>query len=158
MRIRSLFLAAALMIVPLAGAAQSPEASPTPAPKHDVCKPVPEPALDWIAEGLEGDDVTLGTAWAVKSDDFENVWFVAADLQGPDLDDEDGEIALFATNAINEDGTADENAGGRVLAVGGFAERFTDWPDADDYDISDEDDGADDAVECVEASLEDARD
>lgn len=153
MHVRSLFAALLVALVPVTALAQTPEASPTPEPKHEACKPVPDPAAEWISEGLEGDDVTLGAMWAVKSDDFENVWFVAADLQGPDLDGEDGEIALFATNAINEDGTADENAGGVVLTVNGFASEFTDWFDADPEKIDRDNHGAKEAIECVEASL-----
>lgn len=156
--IRRVLMVVSLFVVaflPGSVLAQTPTASPTPEPKHDICKPVPEPAAEWISEGLEGENVELGVMWAVKSDDFENVWFVAADLEGPELDDEDGEIALWSTNAIEKDGTAEEG-GGLVLSVNGFASEFSDWFDADEYDVSDEDHGAKEAVECVEASLEDA--
>lgn len=130
--------------------AATPSASPTPEPVHERCIVAPAATVAWIGEGLYEDDGTsLRNAWAVKSDDFKNVWFVAADLEGPGLEDDD-EIALWATDAIEEDGTADPIGGGLVVSVNNVAEAFSDWFPASDYDVSGGDDGAEEAIECAD--------
>lgn len=144
--------AAALSLALVSTPAASPEA--TPEPLHEECVAVPEPLLDWISEGiLPETEAELPFAWMVKSDDFENVWFVAGDLDGPELDDPDN-IALWATNGPAEDGTYEDGDGGLVLSVDGYAKEFTDWFDAETRDVSRDDDGADTVLECAEATAE----
>lgn len=126
----------------------TPPASPTPEPVHDRCIVPPASALDWIALGLYPEDGTeLSDTWAVRSDDFENVWFVASDLDGPGMDGPD-EIALWATSALDEDGQHAPGDGGVVLSVNGIAAEFSDWPEAGDR-ATDADDGAEDALDCA---------
>jgi hypothetical protein len=66
---------------------------------------------------------SLRNGQAVKSNDFQNVFMVAADLQGSGLGGT-GDIGVWATNSL------DPNAG-IVMAVDGVAKEFSDWPDAD---------------------------
>ena len=96
---------------------------------------------------MEG--VTLSDVWVTKSDDFENVWFVGAKLNGLGLD-EDTHVAVWATSLINEDG--EYTGTGLIFSVGGFANEFSDWGDggSTDAEMSLSDDGAEEVQECVE--------
>lgn len=146
---RALF---ALALLPLAFLLQTESATPpgTPAPVHDRCIAVDPLVVDAIESGIKPEtDATLHNVWAVRSDDFELVWFVAGDLEGPGLEAKD-DIAIFATNMLGEDGTYD-GLGGMVLAVGGFATEFSVWPDGGktDAEMSIFDDGAELAEDCA---------
>lgn len=83
---------------------------------------------------------------AVKSGDYENAYFVAAELDGPGLND-DGDVAVLFTNRIDEVGV--------IMAVNEVAKAFFVWPDADgtDADATMERDGAEAAVDCSETVL-----
>jgi endonuclease YncB( thermonuclease family) len=113
------------------------------------CEEVPQEIVEAIATGiLPETGATLRGAQAVKSKDFEKVWFVAADLEDPGLDGTD-QIGVWATNNIQHAG------GGLIFAVDGFAQQFTDWGHGDTTDahITMADDGADEATRCVRRSL-----
>lgn len=130
---------------------QTPPATPgTPPPVHDRCIAVDPLLVETIESGLKPDTgATLHNVWAVRSDDFELVWFVAGDLEGPALDADD-DIAIFATNMLDEDGNYDGGAG-FIFAVGGFATEFSDWPDGGntDAEMSIFDDGAELSEDCA---------
>jgi len=96
--------------------------------------------------------VSVYDGWAVRSDDFELDWFVAVQLQGEGF--ESGHIAVFATNAMDEDG---EDKPGQMFAVGAFANEFSDLGDGGDTQagFSRSNDGASIAEGCVEAAQPD---
>jgi hypothetical protein len=115
---------------------------PTDTPDVSRCEPASPALIDAISEGLNiagGGSLTNG--FTVRSEDFDEVFFVAAELVGADLD---GEVAVWATNRL--DGT------GSVFSVGGFANEFSDWGDggATDANLSLDDDGAEEAEDCAE--------
>ena len=89
---------------------------------------------------------SLRAAHAVRSEDFENVWFIAAEIDGPGMDGT-GDIAIWATN-IEPSSTAPS---GSVFAVGGFATEFSVWPEGDGF--SQFDDGAGEARDCVRSEV-----
>lgn len=63
---------------------------------------------------------TLVKAAAVKSPDFEKVYFVAVEFALPGVDNP---RAVFATNDLGDDGI--------IFAVDGIAKEFTTWIDGD---------------------------
>jgi hypothetical protein len=110
------------------------------------CTRVPPALVKVIATGLEVQGGgNLRFAQAVKSEDFESVYFVSADIQGPGLDGS-GDVGTWATNRLAA-------GGGLIFAVDSVAQEFSDWGDADqtDANITMQDDGAQLSRECVEA-------
>ncbi len=95
------------------------------------CVPVPAVLLGNIEAGLDGR--SLGRAAAVKSRDFENVWMVAAVIEGV------GEAGVWGTN--------DLGGGGLIASVDGYANQFSDWGRLPDASIVS--DGAGEARDCV---------
>lgn len=85
------------------------------------CEPVTDAFAGLIASGLtvEG-GAGLRAAQAVRSRDFESLWFVSADLQAERLQGRE-ELATWATN--------DLGGAGFVYAVPGRATIFSDWLD-----------------------------
>jgi hypothetical protein len=63
------------------------------------CVDVPPVLVDAISAGLKFPGVAIRDAKAVKSDDFEQAWFVSADLEGDGVNlDGPGDIATWVTN------------------------------------------------------------
>lgn len=101
---------------------------------------MPAALLDGIATGLTADGgATLSNGWAVKSDDFDNVFMVAAVITAPSVD----EVAVWATNSLD--------TAALIFAVDGMAQEFSDWGDADKTGaaIRSSDHGVDEAKDCV---------
>ena len=84
-----------------------------------------------IQEGTEGR--SLGKAAAVKSEDYEDVWMVAAMIEGAH------DAGVWATN--------DLQGGGVIFSVDGFANQFSDWGRLEGASITT--DGADEAKDCA---------
>lgn len=94
-----------------------PEA--VPARPAVTCEPVPQNLRDLIGETLtvQGGG-SIGRAGAVRSGAHANAYFVAAEIQGPGMDDA---VGTWATNRL--DGT------GMILSVDGTAKEFSVLPD-----------------------------
>lgn len=141
---------------PTAAPTEQPEPTDVPEPtdqsiaeEANRCEPVDDALVDGISEGLTVDGGgSLRNARAVRSEDYEKVWFVAADLQGESLEGSE-DIGIWATNSL----TVGE---GLIMAVGGYATEFSDWGDGGQTDaqLSINDDGAQEARGCVEAAGE----
>jgi len=86
----------------------------------------------------------LKSAKAVKSKDFESVYFISAELEGEGMNNS---IATFATNRLGE--------GGSIFSVNYVAKEFSDWGFGPDTtaDITMSDDGAEESVNCVKNNL-----
>lgn len=125
-----------MVAVLVAGCGGGPTAGGgTQAPNR--CVSVSAELVDAIETGLTvSGGGTLGAAQAVKSNDFEQAWFVAAEIRGPSLD----EVGVWATNGL----TAGD---GLIFAADGFAKEFSDWGDGPGFSIAD--DGAQEAKNCV---------
>jgi hypothetical protein len=108
------------------------------------CVAVPKGLVDAIEEGLtvQGGG-TLRNARAVKSEDFNNVYMVAAELQGAGLEGAD-DIGVWATNGL-------QAGEGLIFAVDAVAKEFSGWGDADrtDAQITQAADGAQEAADCA---------
>lgn len=115
---RRLLIGTLLLTVACSGGG-STSAKSTPGP----CVAVSQAMLDGIASGAEKSvgTVKLSRGEAVKSPDFDKVYFIAAHLSAPGVKDE---VAVWSSNSLAP-------GGGLILAVDGYAQQFTVWPDAD---------------------------
>lgn len=106
----------------------------------DGCLEVAESMLEGIATGGET-AITPVAGAAVLSPDFSTVYFVAMKFSAEGVPDQ---VGVWASNSL-------EAGGGIIMAVDGFAQEFTDWPDADrtDAQISKADPSVDAAKACL---------
>ncbi len=152
---RHFLLAGVLLVAVIAGCAGdttseesegSQAQAPSPQTASDAkCERASRELLDAIGTGLEvGGGGELRRGYIVRSGDFEKVYMVAADIQGPGLEGGD-DIGVWATNSK-------QAGGGIIMAVNGVAQEFSDWGDADKTDaaIDQSADGVDQAIACVE--------
>lgn len=79
---------------------------------------------------------------AVKSEDFDNIYFIAAEIEGPGFY-ENGQFGLWAAESL-------EPGQGKIYSVNTRAKAHSDWPDAD-ASITQRSDGAEEAMACVDA-------
>ena len=109
------------------------------------CTNVPRGLVEEIEKGLTVQGTTLTNARAVKSEDFKQVQFVSAEIEGPGIDGS-GQIGTWAKGGSLGDG-------GGVTSVDGFALEYSDWADGplSDAELSVTDDGAQESRDCVAA-------
>lgn len=115
----------------------------------DRCLPVPKALTDALEDGLrkKGKDTGIeptgiGKGAAVKSDDFEKVFYVSAPIEGPD------QVGTWATNSLKV-------GEGLIIAADSVAMEFTDWgaaaqpgsPAAEVQGL--ENDGAQESRDCI---------
>lgn len=82
-----------------------------------ACLEVPQNIVDWIEKGLTANgEAKLVNAQAVKSNNFEKVYFVSAEFTGPGFNNE---VGTWSTNNIEDEAL--------VLSVNAMAKEFTDW-------------------------------
>ncbi|AEL26868.1 hypothetical protein [Cyclobacterium marinum] len=117
----------------------------TPSTENETknrCEDVPDSIAQRLIFGLNTDGITLRNVKVVKSKDFESVYFISGDLQGPGLEGEN-DIATFATNRLDNSGL--------FFSVNYVAEEFSDWPlgSKTDFNLSMNDDGAQESKDCV---------
>jgi hypothetical protein len=123
-------------------AATPTEQQPTPAATSRCETPSPQ-LVAAISDGLTiTGGGSLRGAQAVRSADFEKVWFVSADLEGSGLEGDD-EIATWSTN--------DLDGRGMIFSVNAVAREFSEWGSGPGFSMSDE--GATESAECVKNAL-----
>jgi hypothetical protein len=79
--------------------------------------------VDAISTGLVG-GTNLSAARMVKDPERQNVWLIAAEINGPGIESA-GDVGVWATNNPDDPGT--------IFAVDSFAGEFSSWgrmPDA----------------------------
>ncbi len=120
----------------------APTAS-TPAASANRCVVVSQKKLNRIADLLTvSGGGSLANGHAVKSNDFESLWFIAATINGPQMGS--NTIGIWATNTL-------EAVTGGIFSVDSFAEEFSDWVvgSTTDANITQNDDGAQEAAQCA---------
>jgi len=149
-----IFLALVVSVVVVScGAVDGPAESAAPAAEavqEDEpparCESVSEEVVAALASGLtvQGGG-TLRDAWAVRSNDFENVYFVAAEIDGPGIEG-DGDIGVWTAS--------DPSSPGGHYSVNAVAKEFSDWGDggATTAGFSLADDGVSESRDCVRDS------
>jgi hypothetical protein len=125
---------------------QTPTDAPTAIPTPTRCLDAPEELIQAIETGLTvggGGWLDAMTAQAVKSNDFNSVYFVAAAIYGPGMGQK-GVIGVWATNNLTP-------GQGLIYAVDAVALEFSDWGDGrrTDAQMSVVSDGASEAADCV---------
>ena len=120
-----------------------PTETEKPVEQANRCLEVPEAVVASLNEGFNTEGLILRNAKAVKSSDFESVYFISADIQGAGLEGED-DIATFTTNSL-------ESGGGIYMSVDRVAKQFSVFPDASNTDAKAtmSDDGAEQSRDCV---------
>lgn len=123
----------------------TPSPTETPQPQRsERCIPASEAQLDGIRNGIKDIDPNndIVDGWAVRSNDFERVYIVAAEIHGAGI--RPGEaIGVWAISG-------DLDSPGLFLAVDGFAKGFSPYPDASKTtaEITISSDGVEEAKEC----------
>lgn len=109
------------------------------------CVPASAIQMDYVRTGIkdiqQSNDVLQG--FAVRSNDFQQVWFIAAEITGPGIEPKQA-IGLWAI-------TGEPEEPGIILSVNGFAIEFSPYPDGatTDAQTSQFDDGAQEALKCA---------
>lgn len=131
---------------PAGGESPAPATVETPVPAESTatldCNPVEQHVLDRIGSGAEeGTGLQMVRGSAYRSPNHEKVWFVAGEFSITGAGNQTG---VWVTNSL-------EPSGGITMAVDGFAQEFTVWPDADTTDaaISAADPGVTAAKDCL---------
>lgn len=125
---------------PTTEAADEPEEPPADARCERVSKAMAAAILSGAENGT-GKLAPTGRAAAVRSDDFEKLFFIAVEFKAAGVG---SEVGVWASNSL-------QPGGGTILAVDGMAQEFTVWPDGDTTSaaISSADDGAAEAADCA---------
>jgi hypothetical protein len=88
------------------------------------CQPVADADLEAsIGQGLIVDGAILRDGFAVRSDEFEQVWFVAAEIDEPGAEGV-GDVGVWSTNT---EPSRLESGSGLIFGINDVARRFTDW-------------------------------
>ena len=100
--------------------------------------------VDAVATGTVEGQGSLEPVVAVRSDDFEEVYFIAAEIDGPEVE-ADGDVGVWASNSL-------QPGEGLIMSVNALAKEFSEWPagDSTDANITTSDEGAAEAVACGE--------
>ncbi len=93
-----------------------------------------------LANKLTIADARLTNGWIVESTDHRDVYFVAAEIDSPELAGS-GDIAVWATTS--------PYGAEAVYSVNEVATRYSDWRAADAIDVSADDDGVAESRACV---------
>lgn len=118
----------------------------TPQPAQTTkCQSASASQIEAIQSGIQSVQASnsIKTAFVVKSPDYNNVYFVAAKIYGPNMENGEGP-GLWAMG-----GTPDQPA--TIMSVNAFATSFTNYPDGSKTDakLSQFDAGGQEAIECA---------
>jgi len=113
-----------------------------------ICNPASQRQVENIRSGVQdiASNNNIGSAWAIKSGDFDNVWFIAAQITGPGIN-EGSAVGLWAISG-------DPNNPGLTYSVNSIATAFSSWGDGTktSAQLSQFDDGAQEALECARSN------
>lgn len=108
------------------------------------CVPASSAQIENIRVGVKGIEQNndIKSVYAVRSNDYERVWFVAAEITGTGIQPKQV-IGLWAISGELEQP-------GLTYSVNSFALQFSDWGDGTktDAQLSEFDDGAQEAIFC----------
>lgn len=144
MRVVAVFLALLVLLAVACSDDESTRSRPDSSGADlSSCSNASSALLTAIEQGLTvtgGGSLSEGAT--VKSADFSEVWFVAAEIDGPGMEG-GGEVGVWATNSLSGSGS--------IFAVNAIANEFSDWADGRTTDaaLSMSDDGAREAEDCL---------
>jgi tetratricopeptide (TPR) repeat protein len=126
----------------------TPQPSPTDQATGLTCQPASQAQFNRVQEGIQSLQASnyIQSAYALKSNDFENVYFVAAIIYGPNMESGVGP-GIWAISG-------DPNQPKIALSIDGYATEFTQYPDANstDFELSMSNHGAQEVKQCAEAN------
>jgi hypothetical protein len=118
----------------------------TSASPSDRCVPASTAQIEIIRSGIKGVDANndIIAVWAVRSNDFSRVWFVAAEITGAGIE------SKSAIGVWTIPGELEQPSAG-AWSVNGMANEFSDWGDgtSTQAQMSMDDDGAKEAESCA---------
>ena len=124
----------------------SPVPTATEINKSSRCVPASNKQMEAIRMGIKGisEQNDIKTAWTVKSSDYENAWFVAANIYGPGMEDGTGPGLWIISGDP-------ENPSSGAFSVDGFAKEFSDRGTGETLGLNFSmfDDGAQEALFCA---------
>jgi hypothetical protein len=107
------------------------------------CQDVSATKVTQISEGLISFGSEITNAQAVKSNDFDNAYFISAELEGPGVEGS-GDIATWVSNSLRPTES--------IYSVDGVAKEFSNWVEGDktaaSFSIGDH--GAQESRDCVQ--------
>ena len=113
--------------------------------KTSRCEKPSKVLVATIASDLQTNgEGSLRHAYAVRSNDFEKAWFLAADIQAPGIESE-GDIGVWSVNAIDDSHP-------NIIAANAVAREFTTWGTAGNFSertFSSSNDGFEEARKCA---------
>ena len=138
------FLLGAAVVLLAAGCGDDESAAPptttTTAQSASGCTPATTDLMTPLANKLTLADARLTNGQVVESADQEDVYFVAAEIDSPELASS-GDVAVWAT-------TSPHGAEG-IYSVNDLAKQYSDWRDARAIGVSPDDAAAAEARACV---------
>jgi hypothetical protein len=116
------------------------ETAPVTAAAGSPCEPASSDVMTPIGNKLMPEGVRASDGRYVRSEDYERMYFVSAELDGPGLEG-GGDVATWATTSV---GGAEA-----IYAVDDLAKEYSDWRPADEVDVTIDDHGAQESRDCV---------
>ena len=111
-----------------------------------MCNPISPSMVEVLNNGLKKSEDMLDekTAMSVKSKSFDNIYFIAAEVTGPNIHPDD-KIGVWASNSLIP-------GEGMVWSINWTASNFSVWPSGEKSQarITMSDDGARDSASCSE--------
>ena len=118
----------------------APATTATTAAVESRCTPATSDLMTPLANKLLSGDVRLTNGWIVESREHEDVYLVAAEVDGPERESS-GDVGVWATTSP---GGAEA-----IYSVNDLAKEHTDWRDAAAIHVSPEDEDVAEARNCV---------
>ena len=110
------------------------------------CENVSDAYVQDLASGITLPGISLRDAQAVRSKDYKQIWFVAADIEGPGLSGPN-QIGIWSTDslvAVSISGGAND-----LYAVNDLARQYTEWGLDAKLPVSKDADGISQATACT---------
>jgi hypothetical protein len=143
--VRLLTLVAAVVLATGCGGDDDQTAAPpattaTPPAAESRCTAATTDLMTPLANKVTLEDARLINGQVVKSEDHDDVYFVAAEIDSLRLPNS-GDVAVWATTS--------PHGAEAIFSVNELAKQSSDWRDAEAIDVSPDDDGAAEARACV---------
>ena len=118
----------------------APPTTATTAAAKSRCTPATSDLMTPLANKLLGGDIRLTNGWIVESREHEDVYLVAAEVDGPGLE-RSGDVGVWATTS--------PYGAEAIYSVNELAKEQTDWRDAAAIDVSQDREDVREARGCV---------
>jgi nitrous oxide reductase accessory protein NosL len=118
----------------------APPTTATTAAAKSRCTPATSDLMTPLANKLLGGDIRLTNGWVLESRVHEDVYLVAAEVDGSELQSS-GDVGVWATTS--------PHGADAIYSVNDLAKEQTDWRDANAIDVSESHEDVREARACV---------